>query len=362
MNKSFLFLGLAVLLLAACVSPVDFPVKKEAWPELVLDGGLTDGGFPQRIRLTRPGKLGTRVFESVVGASVTIFEENGPSEKLTERFNSPDENFYELAGNTLNPQPGRAYFLEIVLADGKTYRTDPQTMPARIEMDSLEIRGEEVQETAGADGVVLAKKAAIYAHSSRPNDGAKPGFLRWDMHSVWFFREPQLPVPLPPPSHICYVADFFNRNNVALENLQNRPAGQPFARRIGEKQLDFTFEKRQVFTVVQYSMSAEAGEYWRKIGETTAKNGSIFDTPPGLVRSNLVSDQNPQELILGWFEVSSVDTARAATIGGLGPGFYASGYCELVFSNGGASFGFNQVECSDCLLFPNSTYQPPHYW
>src|SRR5690606_20295076 len=49
--------------------------------------------------------------------------------------------------------------------------------------------------------------------------------------------------------------------------------------------------------ILQYSLTAEAYEFWRLLQQEQSSVGSIFDPPPARIGSNLFSTTNPEEQV-----------------------------------------------------------------
>ncbi len=362
MKSKLLFLSLVfgsiAFFFAACVEEIELSSEEKNWQTLVIDGGLTDGGSPQILRLWHPARLGKRVFEAVGGAEITVHEVGGASEKLLP-VGPPDSVAYHFLAEKIQPAPGRDYWLEIQLENGKTYRSQPQKMPEKIGIDSIFTRGEIVEEVSQAAIVYETQKISLFAASKKPAD--RTAFARYDGSLAYIFNE----YPKPPlamlPTKTCFVFDFFNRNNVVLQDFSNFSGGAAVVDRVGQTAWNWRMEWKQNWTVVQFSITPEAHEFWKNAQAVLSKTGSILDAPPGELRSNVVCDQDPTELVLGFFEVAATDTARIARFSNqYGQGFVIQEpRCRMVYNS---SPPVNLPECWDCLSFPNSTLTRPWFW
>ncbi len=58
--------------------------------------------------------------------------------------------------------------------------------------------------------------------------------------------------------------------------------------------------------VEQYSLSAEAFEYWNQVKKQQQNTGSIFDSTPAQIKGNIYRTDNPAEVALGYFGASAV--------------------------------------------------------
>lgn len=128
--KKLLLLSIASIgLLASCQKVIDVDLNSKD-PQIVIEGNITDQPGPYVVSVTKTVNFSeSNSFPGVSGATVTIADDLGNSETLTEL--SPG--IYQTS--TTQGSPGRTYTLTVV-TDGKTY-TAQSKMPANIPLDSL---------------------------------------------------------------------------------------------------------------------------------------------------------------------------------------------------------------------------------
>ena len=98
--------------------------------------------------------------------------------------------------------------------------------------------------------------------------------------------------------------------------------------------------------------------YWKKLAKVSNPEGTVFDAPPGTLLGNISNVSNPDIGVLGFFEVSSVDTFRIKVFNNtLGADFSVGLHCDQFDYYRGSD-----QECFDCLRLKNSTIVQPHYW
>lgn len=359
--RLLLFIATGFLLFStACIREINLSTASSGNAGvLVVDGDFTDTYGPHRLTLSRPSPYGQSVFEPVRDATVLLFDDQGNEAAYLPRYDAEnDRYFYELPALAFQGIQGRAYRLEITLSDGNRYRSEPQTMPGRVDADTILLEGKTITKVSTADVVIEQKTAVVQLRTSIPNDG-RPYFLRWDAHSVYFFIELQKPGSIPPPRHTCYPTDYFNAQKIVAQDARGSN-GQTIVKEIGSKIVDFSFESSQYFTVIQRSIGQQAYEYWTRIGKVADPQGSVFDPPPAPVPGNLININNPADQPLGFFEVAAVDTIRRKVFNGeLGLNYFIAPYCAFSQTYFGLA---NDPACLDCLLLKNSTYKKPHYW
>jgi Domain of unknown function (DUF4249) len=364
--KNIVFLILLATLIG-CISEIDFAPKEPDTTSLAINGQFTNSKGEQMLRLTRPGyyKFGAS-FEPVIGATVMIVDEKGNKEQY--RGDLEEKGLYLLPGRKVRGQPGGTYYIEIALTDGKTYRSEPETMPQSVKSDSISVKPE-IEETISKEGVVLnsTRWAAVSVHTKFPTTNKTDVYLRWHAENVYMFIElAKYWLPLKPAPKSCFIKDYFNFQNVALLQSKGLERGVPLSRRIARKIYDESFEVKVAFNVYQYSITPKAYTFWSEAQKVTEQVGSIFDAPPATVKGNVYNTKDKNDAVLGYFEVSAVDTLRK---------FVGKGELKDPTSNGswflpprcnytvGRQFPpVNKNECIDCITIPNSSYVVPYYW
>ena len=96
----------------------------------------------------------------------------------------------------------------------------------------------------------------------------------------------------------------------------------------------------------QISVSAEAYRFLRLVKQQTEISGSVFDPPPASIRGNMISLDNPDEVVLGYFMAGGEARKR----------IYIK-YADLTFNQP------RDIIPDDCKVFagPNSDL-PPADW
>lgn len=348
------------LLFANCVKEIDFSSPSADQDDLVITGRLTNLEEPQILRLTRPGNYDKQRFEPVRGATVTLSDDQGHSWQYLE-FDRPDTlHFYHLPDG-VHGEVGRAYTLDVQLANGKRYSTTAQVLPVPVPLDSVTVKGEMLDVIRTNGQVVQEPYLAVTAHTHTPSDG-RGGYVRWDCYAVQlFFEIEKIYDPISPNQRTCFLTFYFNQQNAVQRNLSDLQPGAPLSLSIGSRRVDQYVQWRSCFNGYQLTTSKEAFDYWKKVEQLLSQNGTIFDTPPAPIPGNLLRDGDPNQPALGFFEVCGADVRRVFYYNGnAGPEYVsAPAYCGYDWSRWPP---VNHPECDDCRTLKNSTQTPPWYW
>ena len=115
--------------LVSCEKVIDVDLSSVE-PQIVIDGTITDQPGPYTVKISKTGDyFNPGAFPAVTGASVTISDNRGHSEILTE----VTDGIY--LTSSIQGTPGRRYSLQVI-SEGEEY-TATLTMQEVIEIDSL---------------------------------------------------------------------------------------------------------------------------------------------------------------------------------------------------------------------------------
>lgn len=357
--QRLLLLLVIALFIANCVKEINFNADS-ADPALVVSGSFTNIKQRHRVYLSHPNDYNKRIFQHIAGASLLLSDDLGNTWPLVERRDTNLRQYwYET--DTIQGIAGRKYTLDILLPDGKRYRSTTQTLPEAVPLDNVELKGEDLQ-YVNAQGILVREKNAVsYINSTVPAD-TKNKFLRWEGEMVYIFNEiAKIYDPFGVQKQ-CFIRQRISDQEIPLARLEDFQPGAAIRRYVGRRRIDNAFEHRVCFTSTQYTIDREAYQYWSKISAISAPSGTVFDALPAKVRSNVGSLDNPEELVLGYFEVAGAALERRYLLNGqLGPDYLVPNnpYCNYDW---GRWPPVNHPECHDCLVLDGATTLIPEWW
>ena len=332
-----------------CIETIDFETDRTR-DRLVVNGHIDDGAGPHYLELGKTTSEGSAT-EPVTGAQIIINDDEGNSEAYVER----GDGRYALQGRIINPQAGGTYYIEIILNDGRRYRSRPETMPEQTgEFKDLEYELDTQQQFNEAGNPVEEDVIKILADTDIP-DTESPLYLRWNVEEIYSFKEFIIPDPLAPPAKLCFVTQFSKPQQVLLYNSTESDAREISDQLLTTSVVNHTFYRRHYFNAVLYSTTRSSYEYWNQVDQVVNSNGTIFDVPPATPAGNVFNIDDESELVLGYFEASLTDTLR----------FYTQRFdFEKFIPNpcGRRQDTFGRPTCLNCLDLPSSTLEQPYYW
>lgn len=344
--KVVIFLSLPILLIQACSEVVNLKTRADS-SQLLVFGRITDGLEGNIIELSRTSALNGEQ-EPITGAVVRGFAGDGN----TEYYREVESGKYELANESLIGQPGMIYYLEIDVPGESTYRSISETMPENNTVDILDFEAGAIRTPIQNNAEISRNMVSLFMRTEFLNVD-HDFYVRWNLLETYLFRERPKMVNSPDaPPQWCYITNDLEGQSVFLHDGSALKNSVISRRLMTRRTADNAFVSSYYLQVVRSSLTKDAYRYWTEINQVANAQGSIFDRPLAAVQSNIYNIDDPEEDILGYFEVSNVDTTRLLIRENDTP-FSISTPCPL--------FGPITDECDNCLLLDNSAKVKPYF-
>jgi len=364
MNKLKIISLLAIFLgFNSCVEQIEFELEKAERERLIVSGTLTDLNETQVVFLsetTSQARLPLLADEErkiftlddkprpLQGAQVSLVAEGG----RTWFYSETKPGRYELNG--FNGEVVNSNLYLEISAGNRLYRSKPQRIPEAIGSDKLSFSFERTRLDENPDAAQVVIKSEV----TLPEQ-VGDYYLRWAVDEAYFWDLTFFPNPFNTPPPPCIVFGLPDPERIPLINgdLLNRPGGKS-TQIVAKRLVDQSFLSRHFFNVRQLSISKDAFEYWRRVRELVNNTGSVFDSPPAQIRGNIYNVNNPDEVILGYFEVAKAKVSRIYTTFADVP-FFLEKVCEYDPNRRRDQY---LPTCLSCNLFPNSQQEYPEWW
>lgn len=348
-NISFLLILILAALSGGCINQISFDSEKSEG-QLVVSGKIYDGSGPYYLHLGMTTTENTLPLPEF-GAVVTIFNDQGQQESYTE---TEIAGTYILPGNIVSGKRGVTYHIEIELRDGRTFSSIPETIPLLTGKDEIILEPGYYEHQPTRGHVVEAEGIYIYANTQIP-EHEEPLFLKWDVESLYLFRETEPVNPIGPPANTCYVTDPINPQEISLFSTRNSDSDLIERQFLGIKDvIPEQFYIRHYVNLIVSSVSERRYNYWQKVDDAINQTGTIFDVPPAPIPGNIQNEGGDLTEAFGYFEASAIDTSRS---------FLVRADLETFIQNP-CPQGFSQnrhFACGNCLEIENSTLDRPPY-
>lgn len=293
-----------VLLFTNCVEEFN-PPAQEYENLLVVEAFLSDSNEPFEVRLSRSIPLDTSALIPEVGAVIRLSEESGESYNLIETENS---GIYSYPGN-INTQIGESYQIHIQTRGGNQYESSKVIMRETPEIDSVSYTYEE-RSTAFLKGV------QIYVNTHDPENDT--WYYRWEWDDTWEYYSAYQ------SSHIYENGQVFLREDniyrcwksstsTSIDLATTKNLSQDIISKYPLVYVSTESDRlgsRYSINVKQYALSEEAYNYWVELQKVTESLGTLFDPQPSTVYGNIHNVNDDSEVVLGYFDVSTVSEKR----------------------------------------------------
>lgn len=337
-----------LLIPIACIDPYEVEVP-EGEQLLTVQGLIHTGQGPQAVTITRSATYGS-IYEALIrpvsGATVVIRDNEGRVTFLEEGTEASGSYFTPM---DFRAEIGKSYTLQIQTAEGNVYTSFPERVESVPEIEEISLK----TVTVPVEGETLPKSGVqLLVELDDPAD--QNNFYFWRNGPATYFVEtyPERfiirPERIPAPKaccRFCYVTEISENQSlfIAQDDSFNGLTTRLPAAFIADDGMRFMFNYR--IDLKQYGISQDAYRFLRLVKQQAEISGSIFDPPPATIRGNMISLDNPDEVVLGYFMAASETTKRV----------YVD-KSDLTFRQNSA------MVPDDCLTLPGASVEPPLDW
>jgi hypothetical protein len=277
---------------------------------LVVEGIITDLNTSFEVRISRTFQDLNASRTPVINATVFITDDSGNNYFMINSWNGT----YSTESSQFTGVPGRTYILHILTSEGKEYESDPCLMQYASDIDSIYFAKDQ---RFANNGTERQEGITIYLDSKEIDENQH---YRWEYEETWKSK-------VPFPQKYNYVSSTeitevevrneYNWKNSISDDIiirsvytghSDRLVRQPIAFIASEKSDRLTVEYS--ILVKQYSISKKEYDFWSNMKKVNETGGDIFDTQPYSVLSNIHNINDPDEKVLGYFQVSAVKEKR----------------------------------------------------
>ncbi|MFN7043804.1 MAG: DUF4249 domain-containing protein [Flavobacterium sp.] len=274
---------------------------------LVVEATLTNGLKKQEVKLTRTYRLEENEPTIEQDANVKVLGDDGS----VYLFSQEEETY--VSNDEFEPLPNVAYRLEIETSNGKRYISTEQTLPSISNLESVVA----VRKTndLGTEGVEIQTNSFDPTNTSNFyrytfEETYKVIVPYWSANNIRILDDYTIEFYLRDgETRTCYSNN--NSKNIILENTLNYEED-----RISNfpvqfiPQSDYKIANRYSIIVHQYIHNAASFEFYKILKSLSDEGSNLSQIQPGLIPSNITSIQQPNEIVVGLFDVASISSQR----------------------------------------------------
>ncbi len=302
-----IFFLLPILMLIGCTE--QYILQTETFEEaIVVEATLTNELKIQEIKLSRTYKLEATSQTSESGAQVYVSDSDGNQYDFLE-----NDGLYQ-SEIPFKAQVGKRYRLNIITQNGKTYQSESEVLTTENPMQEVVPT---VMQRNGERGVGIVVK------SYDPNNTSK--YYRYEYVETFKVIAPQwddertiltqsatgpgiLVIPRTQETQTCYSTQ--NSNDIIQTSTNDLSEDRVnFAMRFISNK-NYIISHRYSILVRQYVQSLAAYTFYKTLKETSGSGSILSQNQPGFFYGNMKAIDNPNEKVIGFFEVASVSEQR----------------------------------------------------
>jgi hypothetical protein len=290
---------------------------------LVVDGIIIDGQDSTIINLSRSQNISDSSYtiHPETGAKLSVVGANGDTYNLSEQSSG------RYVIDQLNLNINELYKLKIITSNGNQYLSDSMLVKLTPPIDSISFQLEN-------DG------AHVYANTHDPQNNTR--YYRWQYIETWeyhsahpseFIYHPQDTTVIERDTNqmvsTCWQTD--QSTNLLLGSSANLANDIIYEQPIilipsGSQKLSVEYS---IF-VKQYALNADAYNFWQLLQQNTEQLGTLFDAQPSQLTGNIHHVANPNEPVLGYISISTIQQQRIFIIRPQGWNYPIPVGCNLI--------------------------------
>lgn len=300
-----------MLTFQSCIDAFDFE-STEFKSALVVEGTITDQEEVQKIRVSRTFPLDTVLMSGVSGANVSVLDSDGS----VYSFSEASDGEYR-SNEAFSVVPGRTYTLSILTQDGKEYRSDETNVPTQTTIDNLYAE-RDFNDVAENEGMF------IYVDSYDPT--GQSNYYRYEYEETykiiapfWSGLDAYIVSPLPEPEVGTRPKE--QEEQICYQTVPSNTIIQQSTTEFGEDRIskfpvrfinrdNYILSHRYSILVRQYVQSRAAFTYYETLESMAGSENFFSQLQTGFLEGNIRSLSEPNEDVIGFFQVSTVSEKR----------------------------------------------------
>lgn len=313
-NHKYLFLLLILFILPGCQKVFE-PEGMDFGKKLMVINGILDDLSEYMVVTVFYASPFGKTDNLPVEATVNLLDNLGISYPINAIVGK--KGYYKIRLFDIELVDTRSYSISVETTDGKKYQSKPQFFPGKIEITDMNAKiGENTINFTNSLGEVTTTSipGLFISETTRSSDKNKK-YMRYDNTAI--YQSLYIVVIADSIPDYYYCVDLIKLDNVP--NIQSTLLGSVGHvienKNVGfvNYEVDYSTEKGDtsarfpvgwVLMSDVYSLSEDTYNYYQKMETQLSANDKIFDPQPSQIIGNIYCITEPDEIVLGNFEVS----------------------------------------------------------
>ncbi|GAB1856373.1 hypothetical protein MHTCC0001_12080 [Flavobacteriaceae bacterium MHTCC 0001] len=305
-HKHIALLTIVTSIIYGCIEPVTVTTD-EFEDILVVEATITNELKFQEIKLSRTFELNTNDISFTNNTDVSLTEEGGN----VFVFKEEAPGIY-ISDAPFAAKPNTSYQLTIKTANN-TYTSTAKMVDGNAKIETINFVHE--LDDNGDEGI------SVNINSFDPTGNSR--YYRYEFEETYKIIAPfwsRLKINVVSPTAVEFTENT-DQNRICYGSrfssgiLQTETTGLT-EDRILQKRIqflkidDYAIAERYSILIKQFTQSPEAFAFYKTLNELSNSESLLSDNQPGFVKGNINSVGNPDEEVIGFFEISNVSNKR----------------------------------------------------
>jgi hypothetical protein len=330
MKLKFIHIITIIFLISASCKE-EFIIDNKSYQQtLVISGSISNEEGPYTIIISKSAPVNDFSEIPVEGCTVSIFEKSVTTETY-EELTEIKPGVYQTADGGIQGKVGNSYSLSIITPDGKEYVTDYQEIKQPVEIESVEY---ELIERDHED-YVYGLPGYQFSISTKQAQ-TKDNYFLWQLTETYQYQNDYKVTDYFIGYETILINDsaviqeatndtllqFFNEKvytcwkTQSVNYLYTGKTDNLSTPQIIKQPLEFVttetkrLSMRYSLLVKQLTIDEQAYYYWRQLEEQSSNNNFLVASQPYSIIGNIRNVNDENDLVFGYFTVSSVNQKR----------------------------------------------------
>ncbi len=310
-SKNIIILIFIFITLAGCIEPFT-PIIDESEESLVIEGQITDHEGYHYIYISRSAPYNDPHKIPEPDCQVEVVDNYG---NFFEFFES-DSGLYTqwIPEDFLNT--GTQYKVKVITTDGNIYESDFNELLSSSPIIDRIYYEIETRETNNPDKPLNGIQ--FYLDLNAPPGDFDRNY-RWELEETWEYEAAYRiqyyydgtihPIDDPFFLFRCWRTEPIHKIYTSTTRHSTGNTINKFPLNYVSNQSN-RLKIKYSLLIKQYSLSNTAYDYWYQVQKQSQERGGLYETQPVQIQGNISNINDPEEIVLGFFDVSSVPEKR----------------------------------------------------
>ncbi|SNR15388.1 DUF4249 domain-containing protein [Tenacibaculum jejuense] len=304
-----------LLMIGSCIEPIELNNDQSFKSNIVVRAIITNEFKKHTVKISKTVPINATEANPEKNATVNIIDNNGTTYNFVETSDGIYTSTMEFAAVT-----DKEYTLKIKTENGNSYTSTPEKLPLVAEIDEIKISVED-------NTTENIQEAVVRVNSKQTNDSGKYYRYEFDetykIQALFWVNETISIRSNTSPYEFELVRkdpDIFG-DGTCYGNEKSKEILITETASLNEDQvLGFAIQKipikhfkigrRYSILVKQYVVNQNTYNFYENLKKFSDSNNIFFETQVGNIPNNISSETNPDDITVGFFEVSSVSSKR----------------------------------------------------